>query len=662
MPQSVGFGVDATQLSEASGAGATPVKGVETPAQTLDLAPITNLASNLFEMFKEGKKQKAEADNTAFLRDFSEQLDRINQGSIQGTLSREKAAVERGLLISRTTKNRPDLAKELTGVLNVDKQGIGGVIEDEATAARKRRNDDLDDIRKQGIPLYGASKEVEDSMIDSLNTGRRIERQIKEMRETEEFNAKRAGWDREAAAATRKEQSSQLLVEYAGKHATSFNSFMFDLVERVNRGEISTESANRDAQQYKATIDLTLSSISSRDPELASPFKSAFDNTFKVYQDALKPGADIDALKRERDRLRLSAEVGMYNKSPKFLQASVVSSLFGNNPEVFLSVTPILSDALMSFGLKERGLGKVDGEPAPAIIGSTKLEKQAYQTIGKGITASLDGNAPKEKRKEMQTEVFGQMRGVLGQYVENYQLNKLTPESRRNMTEFLLNKDTVRFLKENPLPVDVARGLSSAAEENFKQFENTFRKEASDVLMGADIRTTVQKMTGRGMSGNAATPRRSPNVDAIDAVNISWRGDRIIFEPREMPVDRFDQNRLVTRLNEISNVLSNGVKVGAHVEGSTEYGQYFEKVKHRLFPSKFEAPPQSNDKTALKFDEEKSLPVSLSPAEQARSNAFEASDGNLKELEAAIARETNPDNIRTLLQERDKLMRMRNAR
>ncbi len=64
----------------------------------------------------------------------------------------------------------------------------------------------------------------------------------------------------------------------------------------------------------------------------------------------------------------------------------------------------------------------------------------------------------------------------------------------------------------------------------------------------------------------------------------------MVFTPVKMPVDPEQQAMLITRLNKAADVLSNGVIIGAHVQGEENYGKYFDTVKHMMFEGKFPIP------------------------------------------------------------------------
>lgn len=589
------FGPQATELSAPQGAGANPTQGVQTSSYTPDLAPVASLFQKGAAMYEDWQKTKAREGDQTILSGFANEMGSAEQQYLQDQDS-NKYMVKRGLIINKYRTMAPGLTTEFSKMMGLSKEGIGGMAEDEATATRKRRQSILTAAVDAGIP-QPRGKEAEDAIIDAMQTSRRIQAQQKEMFESRQRESQMAGWEREQLAAERKEQAASNLVLLSGKHSQAFIQQLNSLVKGVSAGQIAPEDALAEAQSYMNTVQMQINSIAVFDKEMAAPFKAQFDQIFSSMTPFIKPGADLDALERTVKKMDAAAKIRVFGSNPELHELSVLSNAFGNQPQLYQGIHNSVSKFLLNKGAIEDGRVTPKGGADAQIIGDTKLEPQAYGVVKGGIKNFLDGNVDPKVKKNVRNEVFGQMKGVMEQYVDKFQLDKLTPESRKNMNEFLLDKDVARFLKENPLPTNVARGLAAAAEDNFKQFERVFNNEIGDSLKGVDIRSATQKMGGRGMSGQNQKPVRTESVSSIDAVNISWQGDRLVFDPISMPVDKLDQNRVVSQLNKVSAALSNGIKIAAHIQGEENYGSYFNTVKHKLFPSKFDAPVDSQDKT-----------------------------------------------------------------
>lgn len=659
------FGPQATELSAPQGAGANPTQGVQTSSYTPDLSPVASLFQKGVAMYEDFQKKKAKEGEEAVLSGFANEMGAAEQEYLQDQNS-NKYMVKRGLIINKYRTMAPGLTTEFSKMMGLSKEGIGGMAEDEETASRKRRQSVLTAAVDAGIP-QPRGKEAEDAVIDAMQTSRRIQAQTKEMFESRQREAQMSTWEREQSSAQRKEQAASNLVLLSGKHSQAFGQQMRALAKAVSTGQMTPEAATAEADAYMNTIQMQINSIAVYDKEMAAPFKAEFDRMYSTMSPFFKKGSDLEAMENQWKKMEAAAKIRVLGNNPDLHSMSVLSQAFGNQPEVFQRADPVISSALMKMGLKERGQDVSSKGSDVQIIGNEKYEKQSFDVIKGGITNLLDGNLDPKAKKDVRTEVFGQMKGVMEQYVDQFQLGKLNSASRKQMSEFLLDKNTARFLKENPLPTNVARGLAAAAEDNFKQFERTFNEAAGGMLKGVDKRSAVQKMGGRGMGGQNHKPVRSEDVPAIDAVNISWQGDRLVFEPKNVPVDPLDRNRLMTQLDKVSVLLSNGVKIAAHIQGDDNYKSYFDTVKHKLFPSKFDAPVDSQDKdmkaaTNGGYSKESNLRAlaANTPAEQSNGRSMEPpAEVNIKSIRDELKKATTKEQIDALLEALDYEMNKR---
>lgn len=659
------FGPQATELSAPQGAGANPTQGVQTSSYTPDLSPVASLFQKGAAMYEDYQNKKAKEGQDAVLSGFANEMGAAEQEYLQDQNS-NKYMVKRGLIINKYRTMAPGLTTEFSKMMGLSKEGIGGMAEDEEAATRKRRQSILSAAVDAGIP-QPRGKEAEDAVIDAMQTSRRIQAQTKEMFESRQREAQMSTWEREQVAAQRKEQAASNLVLLSGKHSQAFGQQMRALAKAVSTGQMTPEDATAEADAYMNTIQMQINSIAVFDKEMAAPFKAEFDRMYSTMSPFFKKGSDLEVMENQWKKMEAAAKIRVLGNNPDLHSMSVLSQAFGNQPEVFQRADPVISSALMKMGLKERGQDVSTKGSDVQIIGNEKYEKQSFDVIKGGIANLLDGNLDPKAKKDVRTEVFGQMKGVMEQYVDQFQLGKLNSASRKQMSEFLLDKNTARFLKENPLPTNVARGLAAAAEDNFKQFERTFNEAAGGMLKGVDNRSTVQKMGGRGMGGQNQKPVRSEGAPAIDAVNISWQGDRLVFEPKNVPVDPLDRNRLMTQLDKVSVLLSNGVKIAAHIQGDDNYKSYFDTVKHKLFPSKFDAPVDSQDKdmkaaTNGDYSRESNLRslAANTPAEQSSGRSMEPpAEVNIKSIRDELKKATTKEQIDALLEALDYEMNKR---
>lgn len=94
------------------------------------------------------------------------------------------------------------------------------------------------------------------------------------------------------------------------------------------------------------------------------------------------------------------------------------------------------------------------------------------------------------------------------------------------------------------------------------------------------------------------------------------------------------------------------IHLGSHMAGNTNYSATWEATKHRLLPSMFSPPTSETSPTQVPVKTEAQMKeaVKLTPAEQARGDALDKSEANIRELENEIANAKSPT-IKKILEE-----------
>lgn len=630
------FGPEATQLSAPQGAGATPLEGIKTPASGVDLSPVSTLLGGFDNMFEGMLKNKAEKEKGNVLSEFVKENEKNDQAFVQ-TKNRTTWMTHKQRIKDVFLASHPELTEQFTKIVNLRKGGVAEEIEDGFQAEQKRRDALLSEASK--FAPTNVSTETQDMLIATVRTTNLMKERTAEYQESAKFRASMAASDREAYDHQSRKESSQLVVQLAGSHEASLNGVLFDLAKRVQAGG-DPLLAQKEAQDYYNKIQFGLSAAAADHPQVAAPFKANIENIWNTYKDSLKPGADLTFLENEKKKIQARAYVSVFGKDLEFAQLAQLSQTFSNQPDILVKLDGKISKFLVANGHIENGRTSPEIQSAAGerIVGVPSLEKPTYEAIKATVKLSLDG---KPNDRAVQTkEAHGQIKAVVDQFVDLHLVNKLTPETRKNMNELLLDKSMAKFLKENPLPVSLANGLTRVVEETFKQYKGTVRTLLSDVLQGAykndpgnQALMPSPSILGGGVENyDIPDTRRSKDVDPLDAINISWKGNRMVFTPVKMPVDPAQQAMLITRLNKAADVLSNGVIIGAHVQGEENYGKYFDSVKHLMFEGKFPIPD------VPKEEKQKTPPA---PSGVKRNKAEEAMAEDVAQLNTSSAPDGN---------------------
>lgn len=642
------FGPEATQLSAPQAAGANPTEGVQSSSYTPNLAPIANLVEGVSDLFGKLKKDRAAEADQKNLSGFSNELAEAEQ-EYEQTGDANKFAVRKGQVIRKWQVQAPHLAGEFKKVLGVAQEGTTGRADDALKLKKEFEKDALMEGYKNGIPNVPGN---EKTTIDAVLATRRFKSKQDELFQTAERNAKMAGWSDDEKRRVAKEQTGQNLVELSGAHLLSFNANLAALAKKVAAGMDPAEATQQVMGQY-SSIRAMIDSIAVHDSAMAEPFRRQFDQVFDAYKPYFAKGADVEGIENLWKKTQATANMNYIAKDPQLMEMFTYSKAFANQPSLYTTIHPMLQKKLASMGVSEAlPDNKTAKGVSPQIVGNPADEKQALKVVKGFVKNSLDGKMSGEDAKVARKEVYGQLKGMMTQYAEAYQLGKLDKESRKNMNEFLLDPDVARFIKENPLPISVARGLAAAGEDNFKQFQRTFNEETKDLLLGVQIqKPRFDSFKGRGQGYQPG--KRGESVNPVDAVNISWRNGSIVFDPVDMPVDRTDQNLLITKLNTLQTVFSNGVRIAAAIQGEDPQ-TFFDNNKHKLFPEKFEAPKESGaivPAGAQDYSKEDNLRGIVNSAPMTANGT--AAD-NVRQIRAELKKTKDPAKIEILMDELEK--------
>lgn len=594
-PQTANFGPEATQLSAPQGAGANPLEGVKEPASGIDLSPVMNLVQGADSMFTDMLKKKKETNENQVISDFVKAHEKNDQMRLQ-TGDRSRWMAQQQLINSQFAGQYGDMVDKLQKVVNFRKGGLVEEQETEAQVQEKIRVRDLEEISRWA-DVRGVSRDTENSLRETLRVTNRLKQQQEEERATQQYRASLSAEERAAYEFGQKKEGTQLVTQLAATHETSFTNYVFEMARKVSEG-MDEKEANQRVLQYYNQIQLSLSSASSANPQLAAPFKASFENIYNIGRDYLKPGSKLRDLEDQVKLIRMQGQLKFLNRDPNIPEMVAASEFFKNHPDILLKADSAIVKAVGSWGLQETGVNTpgVQEGSRTQIIGVPQYEKPAFDTLKSAIKQSVDGT--RGDRTKLNTEVYGQMKGLFSQYSDQYLLQRLTPETRKNMNELLMDKTVAKFIRDNPIPVQVAQSMLSVVKDNFKQYRSTVSNALSDVLQGSykkepnpkDLMATPSVLGGGVENFDVPDLRRNPDVDPLNAINITWKGDQMVFSAVKMPVDPAQQALLVSKMNNLSKVLSNGVIIGAHIEGSTDYEGYFNRNKHLMFEGKFPVP------------------------------------------------------------------------
>jgi hypothetical protein len=629
------FGPDATRLSAPQGAGATPIAPVQRQTSGVDLSGLANVGAAIANMLGASSKQDSEAVKNGILTDLSNKVDGVSAAYKTGQISLDQSKSQIESYYAQYKRTHPELLDEFTKLANFDKNfGSVAPISNEVQTQDTLRRDKLKSLSDQGIYTAGLSKEAETKVIYAADESLRLQKQLTEQRAAAAERRTQTTFDQGQEDRTLKEGVTTALVEIGANNLDAFNSVAASLADDVLNGRRTGIEAQAALQKEYSRIQGTIAAASASHPELSGQFKGLFENAFNTMMPHMKEGNDVEKLKQDVERMKLTS-MKSFLSDPVLRRAATVSEVWKNYPDALVKAMPNAQAFLLGKAAPTEG-----EESLPRIVGNSALEKDTFKSLGGMVSAYNNGKIPGDKGK-VKTEINNMLKGTLSEFSDQFKLNKLNPESRGRMFELISNSDIGKYIKENPLDAETKRGL-----------DDVYRSAYQATLDG-----DLNKRLSQTLGGNV--PRGGPPLQAKDMVDITFGPGGLVISPKGEYKARAAE--FAGELSRVAAAASKIVYIGAHLEGSTDYQAFWEANKAQLLPSmQYEMPkgkPTGSTKPTGSYTNETDLKNQVAAPAMVPTPASESKQQKLKDIAESLRATTDPKAVEILLQERDKVMK-----
>lgn len=573
------------QLSAPQGAGAREIQPFQERVTEYQPNPLVKEVVNIFANgLANTRKQEAEDRKNAVIGEYIRNETVYSSALTQGSWNASQTATASRANYSKFLASYPEYVEELGKARTQIYSGTDiGQAQQEVDQSIKMRNDQITKARDAGyvIPDF-ASVQTQDYMIDAHQSRIALDRELNDQ-------IKRNQEARAAAGETRAQQSHDIqLNEYAtkqnaGNGIISLFSKNIDAVNSLSKDvfgnpNIPFEQKQNILDSQIRNLKSGLASVAVFNPELATPFNRILDDisqtTAKLADPKNQSATALQALKDEYETQMTKAKL-LVIQDPTTRNAVAVSSLFGNNPQISLSLA---GNGVLTGTLAKLGLGPDSGQ-APKVVG-TSDEKQALAGI-KGALNLLQKGAAKGDPTQNAKEAVNSVNEILRQ---NSTMDKsVPPQTLKELSGFY---SSTEFGKISPqLDSETQQNVANIMAINFVPSVT----QAVENRLNSTLSTTQPvgfAAAKGGMSGNAVgAPQR-----VRDQVNIVFNGRGVDFVAKPNATDTYWANSTRQALKEASDGLNTMIRMGAHLEGSTNYAKYWEDNKHRLLPSIYPDP------------------------------------------------------------------------
>lgn len=573
------FGVKATELSGPSSAGSTPLQPVQPPSRKFDMSWLDGVGAVLGEVMK-GDAKTSRIDMA--LNDYSEQLNKINQASITGQMSASEADRKRREVWSTTQTKYGDVpASALQQAM--DKQfkaasGASGIDEemDRAKQMRKREDDLVFEGAKLGIydVKFASNPDTREMALDMMQTYNDNQRQL-EMA-GKQYERSRQMVENGQKDMTFQQNQDKLKLEKAAKDFFQNNAVKYgdvvgsltaNLVEQVRAGQMKGEDAmfQLDSQinAFRSQANAALTHDTASQSRLNQFLDSARENA--KYQMDPK---NITEFTKEGNSLQIAKRQAALMSGEDYLTTlSAMKNLIGDTAFSQVASLEVSTKLLGHFA-------KVASTGSTTIVqdGDKKTQKAIFGSINKTVDA-LKAGAVMDSATELEN-VTKHTKAIIqdmGRIREN------NPVKLTDTVNFLAGPDVKYLIEQKKItPID----MMEAGEVYKTLYRTQLMGTVSQVL---DARVEKGPMKGYAGGDVPIAQLVDFNVDDNGVVNMVPKWDDKDFNKSYAA-----QVRATTELRDINKQMSSintAIKVGAHMEGRTDYKKYFEENASLFLPT-----------------------------------------------------------------------------
>lgn len=576
------FGVNSTTLSAPQGQGTEPIAAVQERTSGLGISPIVGDIVSIFSKgLEKTGKEDAERRKNAIVGEYINNEKVYTDAMTTGQWNSSQVSIASRANYNKMLAAYPEYVQDITQARAAVYGGTEtGEAQKKVEAEQKLRDSDIQAASNMGYVFYsGMSEDAQNKTIDAYKTARRVEQQWdQDTKRAAEARAQSAE-NRSAATFTMsvddhvaKENAVTGAREVAGKNFESLIASTDDLKEKVAAG-MPYEQALMIHNGNVSRINAGLLAIAGKNPEMAAPWIKLFgdiDANIKEQLDPKKKTADeAKALKDRYDILVTTSKIAAVEKNPALLKAVTASNLFQGESMVSMANAPAVFEWLASASGVDPKLGtpqQLVGKNDKQLFDITKTSLEKLQSGG--IPADQVPKATQEATNVINT-LLKQTEGVSGD---------MNPQALKEASKFFSSTAFGKMALEGK----VDKQTAANAQHVFQvQYEPAVKKAITSRLEDLGVSSVVDIKT---VGGNVVFQKKVVEDKRTYLQQLSGAFDI------EKGMEGIGRTAQVAGVKEAEAGLNQLIRLHAHLEGTTDYANYWEKNKHVLMPSIFPDP------------------------------------------------------------------------
>lgn len=626
------FGVNATTLSAPQGAGSQTLAPVNSPRQVESGNGLMMIGKIFAKGLEDSRKDEADNRRNTVVGQYIEEENKFSQAVEQGVMTAAQAA-------SRSRANFRQFSSSYSEyIIDFEKAGKAlrgftaiGVAVDEEQAAKEARKADKARAAGQGfLFLDGMSKEAEDAVIKASQAAIASEKEMSRFYAAKVEERAAGQYDAAVNAREEKELSFRVINTLASENLNAFQAFGVDVASKVKVGQLSPDEGRALLTKNFSNINAAIQAGARTNPELAAPYRSLFDNLLKTSMDMLDPKNQTAELEERFKNIKLKMKL-IAMGDPEIAGAVVTNELFPNNPTITLSVSSASAKAFTKLSNLPIGARDADGSATyvPQVVGNPEVEEGTLKLLRHGLADLAQGKLSNAEVAKIQaSNSINQILHQTGELINR----GVSPKQLKGVAQFFASPEYAGFVANNKIDKQAAGAAA-------RTFERLYQPA---IING--VQAELGKVVPKGPQQFETS--KEP-VTFGEMIDIKFSGSGIYFEPKgKEGVSPFSQRQVgpvVKELNTAQKAINQLIHIAAHMEGSTDYGKFWEANKHIWIPSMFSAPEKAKEEGPTLSAAEKQMKEDVSdlPSIEEILN-MDNTPSNIKALQKEIDRAKNP--------------------
>lgn len=584
------FGMQATQLPEASGAGANPI-GPAT-AGPLDNG-VGGAINNMLSIFAKGMdlvdREKAQAKMNPILAEYSRTMGGIASALETGGVKAKEGLARANSIHRQYLASSPESVAELEKIRN---SFFGGTSLNAAQQEEKARIESFqrqkDAARSAGFPIPNDSNdELAQKYID-LHQERTLYNSNYEMTVKKLTEARaQTGFEQSQADRTLQEQSLKFLGQSAGNTLETSEVHLRSLMDAFNKAPDKVGAKNNAIIAWNgwwAGQKAQLTAIAGKNPTLAAQYEQMFRPIEDFGRKMFEEGADVKLIEDELKRTIAATQLQLV-QDPGFRTMAAADGLLRNSAAIVLQGTPAVREAVATV------LGRMKSGKKEDFIGDKAKEATTFKVLETGIDLSISGKADALTKKD----TIEGINSSLSAAAIAVQRSNFSGKDLAGLGDFLSKPSFGKFMSENQLDPNAQADAKAVFKKYYEKTVNDgLDKKLNEVFNAENVRTTITPSATPVRGGGTTTTQTKGSKFTESDFTINMSGSSVVFGMKQMPDNLQDRQFFMEQLKELKpyqDQLNRTIRIAAHLDGRTDYDKYWEENKYEILPNKYPIRP-----------------------------------------------------------------------